>query len=282
MGRLALRGRGVVSRRVATSLADLHVYDARGSGELPTGVLFHGLGSSATAFGPVLEQLRRESRRVLAPDYPGHGFSDGGTLPLTPEALFESVAGALDALLDEPSILVGNSLGGTVALHYALARPARVSAVVLVSPAGAHASDEEWREIKHAFDIASPSDAQMLMRRLYHRPPWFLPLFAHELSTILGRRAVRDLLETASNRQALSPDSLSSLSMPILLIWGKSERLLPETHFEYFARHLPSHTVIERPEGFGHCPHLEVPHALARRIVAFARSAGLATGARAA
>lgn len=281
IGRFALERRGVMSRRVDTCLGSLHVYDARGSGELPTTVLLHGIGSAATSFGPVLQELRRDVRRVLAPDYPGHGFSDGGTGQLTPDALFESVAGVLDALVDEPAILIGNSLGGAVALNYALARPSRVRALVLVSPAGARVSDEEWREIKSTFDLASRADACAFLRRLYHRPPWFLPLLAHELPAALGRRAVRDLLETVSNDHAPSPEALGSLSMPVLLVWGTSERLLPETHLEYFTRHLPSHAVIERPEGFGHCPHVDAPAALARRIVAFARSASVAPGVRA-
>jgi pimeloyl-ACP methyl ester carboxylesterase len=282
LGRLALQRRGVVSRRVATRLGNLHVYDGRGSGELPTTVLLHGIGSAATPFGPVLEHLRRDVRRVLAPEYPGHGFSDDADVRLTPDALFESVAAALDTLVDEPAIVIGNSLGGAVALHYALARPSRVRALVLVSPAGARASDEEWREIRSTFDIASRADASAFLRRLYHRPPWFLPLLAHEFPEALGRRAVRDLLETASNDHALSPDALGSLVMPVLLVWGASERLLPETHLDYFARYLPSHALIERPEGFGHCPHIDAPAALARRIVAFARSAGVARDVRAA
>jgi pimeloyl-ACP methyl ester carboxylesterase len=274
--RLALRQRGIRSRRVATPLARLHVYDAQGSGEeLPTTVLLHGLGSAATAFGPLLEQLRPAARRIVAPDYPGHGFSDGGAVRLTPQALFESVAAALDALVAEPAIFVGHSLGGAVALHYALARPGRVRALVLVSPGGARATDEEWRNIRRAFDVASTADALALLRRLYHRPHWFLPLVARELPATLRRRAVRDLLETVGGDHSLAPHALSSLQMPILLLWGKSDRLLPETHFEYFAQHLPRHAVIERPDGFGHCPHLDTPDALARRIVEFARSAGV-------
>ena len=49
-------------------------------------------------------------------------------------------------------------------------------------------------------------------------------------------------------------------------------RLLPVTHLDYFVRHLPKHTVIEQPEGFGHCPHIDAPGRLAHRIVAFARA----------
>lgn len=274
VGRLALRARGIESRRVPTQHGHLHAYDARGRGILPTTVLLHGIGSAATPFGPVLARLHRKMRRVVAPEYPGHGFSDPASTRLTPEVLIESVSSALNALVDEPAIVVGNSLGGALALHHACAHPEKVRALVLVSPAGAHASEDEWRVIKSRFDIGSRVEARAFLERLYHRPPWFIPLVAGELPASIRRREVRDILESASNEHAVTPEALSSLRMPILLVWGRSERLFPDTHFEYFARHLPKHAVIERPEGFGHCPHFDDPAALAARVVAFARSLG--------
>ena len=269
--RLALQRRGFASRHVSTPQGPIHVYDAPGSGDLPPAVLLHGLGSAATPFGPVLGRLRRDVRRVVAPDFPGHGLSGAGSVPLTPQALLSSVATAIDALVDEPAIVVGHSLGGAVALRYALARPERVRSLILVSPAGAPATDEEWRAIRGAFDVGSRAEALAFLERIYHRKPWFSPIFAHELPASLERRAVRELLESASNYDAPPRDALRALPMSILLLWGRSERLLPETHFEYFASSLPEHAVIERPEGFGHCPHTDAPAALAARIAEFVR-----------
>jgi pimeloyl-ACP methyl ester carboxylesterase len=276
--RLALRQRGVSSRWVSTPHGRVHAYEARGYGALPTTVLLHGIGSAATPFGAVLGQLQGPMRRVVAPDYLGHGFSDGRSSPLTPQALFESVSETIESLVDEPAILVGNSLGGAVALKYAIARPERVRALVLVSPAGAPASDEEWLRIKAAFDLSSRANVLAFLARIYHRPPWFLPLLAHELPAALGRRPVRSLLDAAYEECVSSPQALQSLKMPILLLWGRGERLLPDSHLEFFSRHLPEHTLIERPEGFGHAPHFDAPDLLAQRILNFARS--LSEGSR--
>jgi pimeloyl-ACP methyl ester carboxylesterase len=182
------------------------------------------------------------------------------------------VSVALDATVNEPAIVVGNSLGGALAIRYALMNPERVRALVLVSPAGARSSEEEWRALRGAFHVTSRAEARKFLERLYHRPPWFLPLLAHEFPETLARRAVRDLLETASNDDTPAPEALANLQMPILLVWGRSERLLPDTHLDYFCRHLPKHTVVERPHGFGHCPHFDAPRLLARRIVTFART----------
>jgi pimeloyl-ACP methyl ester carboxylesterase len=254
---------------VETKLGRLHVYDAPGSGSLPAVVLLHGLSSSATPFGPLLQRLRRHARRVVAPDYPGHGFSEHAGA-VTPSALFESVEVVLDALKIEPSIFVGNSLGGAVALHCAIERPERVRALVLVSPAGAHASDEEWRELRSTFTLRSRAEGAAFAKRLYYRVPRILPLFAHELPAIVGRPAVGEILAAASNDELPSPEFLAKLRMPILLIWGEAERLLPASHFEYFVRHLPPQTVVLRPETYAHCPHLDDPADLAARIVEFA------------
>jgi pimeloyl-ACP methyl ester carboxylesterase len=272
LGRRALRRRGARTRWVETPAGRMHLYDAPGRGSLPTTVLLHGIGSNATPFGPVLARLQREVRRVVAPDYPGHGFSRLSRGALTPDLLFESLSRVLDDTLDEPAILVGNSLGGALALHYAITRPQRVRALVLVSPAGAHATDDEWRAIRDAFDFRTRSGAMRFLGRVYHRTPWLAHVIAHEVPASMGRRAVRELLAAASNEHLPATDALTALPMPVLFVWGRSERLLPETHYEYFVEHLPKHAVVERPEGFGHCPHVDAPEAVARRIVEFARA----------
>jgi pimeloyl-ACP methyl ester carboxylesterase len=272
LGRYALRRRGVRTRWLHTPIGRIHAYDATGRGSLPTTVLLHGIGSNATPFGPVLARLALHVRRVVAPDYPGHGFSPLPRSSLTPDALFGAVSHALDHALDEPAVVVGNSLGGALALHYAMTRPEKVRALVLVSPAGARATDDEWRDLKDAFAFGSRGEALAFLRRVYHRTPLLARLIAHEVPASIGRPAVRSLLATATNDHAAPPEGLASLAMPVLLVWGRSERLLPPTHLAYFSRHLPKHAVVERPEGFGHCPHVDAPAAMAARIVAFART----------
>ena len=272
IGRATLRWRGTRSRLVRTPHGTLHVYDARGRGPLPTTVLLHGLGSAATSFASLVMRLQGDLRRIVAPDYPGHGFSSRPPAPLTAGALMASVSEALDTMLNEPALLFGNSLGGGVALRYALAQPERVRALVLVSPAGAQATAEELRSLKGAFEIGSRSEALTFLKRLYPRPTGFAPLIAHELPATFARPAVRDFLASAGNDDVPSPEELGTLRMPILLLWGQEERFLPDTHLENFRRHLPPHAIIERPSGFGHCPHVDACEMLARRFLDFARS----------
>jgi pimeloyl-ACP methyl ester carboxylesterase len=273
--RFVLNRNGFASRRVRTAAGLLHAYDAEGRGALPTTVLLHGLGSAATSFGPVLSRMRPHARRLVAPDLPGHGFSGAPSVRLTPDALFGAVRDALDALVTEPMILVGSSLGGALALRYALERPRRVFALALVSPAAARTSEEEWDALRDTFKIESATEARRLLARLYHRTPWYLPAFASGLRDVMQRPAIRDVVGAATLDDLPAPESLGALAMPILLLWGQSERLLPASSLAYLRRHLPEHAIIEEPAGFGHCPHFDDPARLATRLVEFATTASV-------
>lgn len=270
LGRRALCSRGARVRWVESPLGPVHTYDVPGDGSLAPVVLLHGLGASATPFGPMMSRLRPHVRRLVAPDYPGHGFSGEAAGEVTPAALFDAMTFALDALLVEPAILVGNSLGGAVAMHYAASRPDRVRGLVLLSPAGARFSAEEWAAFVGSIDMRSRADALEFLSLVYHRVPRAARLVAHEIpAATMQRRAVRDIIAGVSvGADAIYPgDALARLGAPILLVWGKSERFLPRSHLAWFREHLPSHAVIEEPEGIGHVP----PARIAQRIVRFAR-----------
>jgi pimeloyl-ACP methyl ester carboxylesterase len=148
-----------------------------------------------------------------------------------------------------------------------------VKALVLVSPAGARTTDEDLRSLLDSFALESPAEARALLARLYHRPPWFVSLLGREFQATLDRPAVRDLLASASLDDTKTPEELRSLPMPVVLVWGRSEKLLPPSHLEYFRKNLPPGSVIDEPEGFGHCPHLDDPARLTERIVELVRAA---------
>jgi len=271
--RFGLNRRGFASRDVRTPAALLHAFDAPGRGSLPPMAVLHGIGSAATAFWATMERIRPHVRRIVAPDLPAHGFSASPSARLTPETLFATVTEALDHLFDEPVLLVGNSLGGALSLHYALARPERVLGMVLISPAGARVTEEEWRAVVRSFQIESVAEARQMLGRIYHRMPWYMPAFAPDFRVTMQRRAIRELLESATLDSLPEPERLRALRMPILLLWGRSERVLPASSLTYFREHLPPQAIIEEPAGFGHCPHLDDPVRLAARIVQFARHA---------
>lgn len=280
VGKTALNRMGAQSRWVDTPICRLHFYDAVGTGPLPTVVLLHGIGSSALPFAPVLQILRRRARRVIAAEAPGHGWSAPPSSALTPESLFAAMNELLDRELDEPAFVVGNSLGGAVALQHALTSPDRVRALVLASPAGACMDPGEFQQLLGAFKMRSRAEAQSFLARLYHRVPWFAPLVADDVVRLFSCDTITSFTSAARSDHAFTPEQLASLSMPILLIWGRSDRLMPSRNLEYFRAHLPPHARIEEPEGVGHCPHVDSPRLFAERIAAFAEEVLSGAGAR--
>jgi pimeloyl-ACP methyl ester carboxylesterase len=272
-GRIALRCHGFESRRVSTRAGSVHAYVARGGGKLPPMMLLHAMGAAATPFGHLLLRLRPHVSQLIALDLPGHGFSATPECLLTPNTLRDSVRDALDQLSPEPTILVGNSLGGAIALNLALEAPERVAALALLSPAGAEMQPDDWNQLLATFHIRSKVEARRLLRRIHHRAPWYVPAFASDFLHNLQQSAVRDVLATVKPEDTFKPERLSELAMPLLLMWGQSERILPASSLAFFRKHLPAHAHIEEPYGFGHCPHLDDPHRLAARLLQFARHA---------
>ena len=271
VARVALRRRGFSSRVLAVGGAQVHAYEANGHGALPPLAVLHGIGSAAAAFARVLAGVQPHVRRVVAPEMPGHGFSPAPPFPMTPDKLMDVMTEALDALLPEPAIVCGNSLGGAVALHYALARPEKVLGLVLLSPAGLKLPAAELDELKRTFHFDTNRDSRRFLERLYHRRPPLLALLAREVRSQMSRPVVRHLLESVTPEHGLEPHELNKLNVPTLFLWGASERILPAVMLETFREHLPAHAEVEHPEGMGHCPHLDAPRHVVERIVRFAR-----------
>ena len=152
LARTSLVLQGYRSRTIPTSVGEVHVLEADGRGKLPTLVLLHGFSSAGVHYFPLLHSLRRRFRRIVLPDLPAHGFSGSPRGGVRGETLLDGLTEALDAVLDEPVILFGNSLGGIAAIRYALARPARVRGLILCSPTGAAMSAEGLPEVRFTFD----------------------------------------------------------------------------------------------------------------------------------
>ncbi len=98
-------------------------------GEGPPLLLLHGLGGAAWNFAELVPLL--DGCRLLVPDLPGHG----GSAPL-PAATISGFADVVAGLLEEPTLVLGHSMGGVVALRLAERRPELVSGLVLAAPAG--------------------------------------------------------------------------------------------------------------------------------------------------
>ncbi len=267
---------GVASRTVELHGHRVHYYRAHRARRGPPLLLVHGLGSSANAFFRTLAPLARRFGEVYALDLPGNGFSPRpGAGPL---ALREHVA-VLRAfrreVIGEPVFLVGNSLGGGMALSAALEEPAAVRALGLVSPAGARVSEARLAGLLQSFRVADARGARELAHKLFHRAPLPLLFFADELRKMVSTDTVRRIVDEVTHADLATPEQLRALAMPTLLIWGQSEKLLPYEGLDYFRAHLPPHAEVHEVKGFGHMPQMERPRAFVERLFKFAERHGV-------
>jgi pimeloyl-ACP methyl ester carboxylesterase len=281
LARAAFRLEGYESRFVSAGTGRVHVLEAEGGGALPPVALLHGLSSAGVHLWPMLRHVRGRVSRVVVPDLPGHGFSDAPAAH-APRALRDAVVDAIDAALGEPAVIFGNSLGGAAAIHYALARPERVRGLVLCSPSGAPMDEAALARFVASFDFARHADAVDFVDRLFARPNPFKHAFAWGVRRSFHDPHVRALLGSLTPDDLLRPGDLAALTMPVLLIWPRQERILPREQVAFFREHLPAHARLEEPDGLGHAPYLDDAAAIGRRLVDFAMDVASGRAPRAA
>jgi pimeloyl-ACP methyl ester carboxylesterase len=268
--RAGLRMRGFASRRVRTSEGDIHLVERWGGGTGPTLVLLHGLGSTCVHYGPLLRRVGPRVKRMIALDMPAHGFSDLPRSGMAPDRLVDALFEALDDVITEPVALFGNSMGGYAATRYAIERPENVRALVLASPAGAHTSPKHLDELRATFSLDDHRKALEFIDRLLAKPTAMRHVMAWGARRKFRRPEMVSLLEAIDpDRHSLDPVDIAALAVPILLLWGEADRILPREHLAFWRESLPVHAEVEEPSGMGHSPFLDRPGAVSRRVLAF-------------
>jgi pimeloyl-ACP methyl ester carboxylesterase len=253
---MTLRARGFVPRWVATSVGRMRVWVAPGKGTLPSLVLLHGLASAAVHLEPMFDQLRAHTRAVIVPDLPGHGESDVPADGLTPASLQQGLLETLDSLAIRNATVFGNSLGGAAAVRYALARPEQVGALILVSPAGALMSAENFVSFTESLRNENHEKARGFVDRVFVKTPWPRALMAWGTVQKFAASPVQSLLTTSQPADQITASQLRALTVPTLLVWPQGDKVFPAGCKEFFATHLPNCELAE-PEGLGHSPYLE-------------------------
>ncbi|MFT7622520.1 MAG: pimeloyl-ACP methyl ester carboxylesterase [Myxococcota bacterium] len=268
VGTWTLHRRGLGSIFLPTRHGLIHGFDGVGTGSGPPVVMLHGISAGAVPFGRVMVRLMKHHRHVLALDALGHGLS---VVPpkMSSTILLEGLEDALDAAALDRPVLFGNSMGGGMALWYASEFPERVSGVMLTSPAGADAGTLAMTELASGLRMDSLAQARHFVTRIFHDEPWFGRALAPFVRARFQRSTVRALLDDAPSAPRMTSERLAQLTMPLLVLWGMSDTVLPDVHRAYYRDHLPPHAIFEEWPDVGHCPHLEAPARLARRIVEF-------------
>lgn len=250
-------------------------YIAAGEG-LPL-LLLHGAGDNSLDWRWVLPALARR-HRVYAPDLPGSPDSARPAADYSPAFFERFVAGFLDALGIGRAAMVGNSLGGLIALRVALSEPARVTALVLVDSAGLGS------EVNPAFtsvNVPGLGETAMPFWRtpvgayqrawgrttlLFARPPGGVPRewlaeqcrLAQSPGYLEAHLSVLRALVSPLGQREVLVERLPSLEVPTRVVWGSRDRVFPERQAREATAHLREGSLALIPN-CGHMPHVECP-----------------------
>jgi pimeloyl-ACP methyl ester carboxylesterase len=253
---------------------------AHRGGSGPPLLCLHGFTDTWRTWELVLPQLERH-HEVLAPTLPGHA----GGPPLPAELTAAAILDAIERTMDEAGFatahIVGNSLGGYLALQ--LAARGRADSVVALAPAGGWArGDESFRETlahfvssqdqmraaaPHADAIVASPEGRRQATQSFATNYEHIPaeLIAHLMRGVAGCVGATAMIELAL-REGYDLDA-ENVTCPLRIVWGTADQLLPwPAAAARFRSGLPHADWVEL-DGIGHCPQLDVPLETAQLIL---------------
>jgi triacylglycerol lipase len=235
-------------------------------------ILIHGLGADSHHWAANIDALSKDFR-VIALDQIGYGQSDKPLMRYTVENFSDYLHGFLLALKIPKASLVGNSLGGWVALDFTLRHPQRVEKLVLVDAAG----------LRPTAALKMPEGGRKRLTLLNTR--WFFDLMAANkewATTDLGPNAFErhvqngdsytvasSLAEMLTGRE-FEDKKLGKVRVPTLIIWGREDMLIPLAMGEELHKGIAGSQMMVM-DGTGHIPMVGKPAEFNEAVSKFLR-----------
>ncbi|CAN5747956.1 alpha/beta hydrolase [soil metagenome] len=271
--------RNQLSIDTSTRFVEIHghqrAYRIAGSG--PALLLLHGIGDSSASWVPLMRPLA-EHHTVIVPDLLGHGESAKPRADYSVAAYANGMRDLLDVLGIDEATVVGHSLGGGVAAQLAYQHPTRVERLALVASGGVA------KDVSPFLRLASTPMADVFLPLLRLPPARLAAMAGIELlrrsGTDIGRDAeelgrVLDALPDVASRGAFSRTLRSVVdwrgqvvtmldrsylteAMPVLLIWGAHDAVIPVDHGHIAHAAMPGSELVVFDEA-GHFPHHQDP-----------------------
>lgn len=251
----------------------------------PAILLLHGFASSLDTWDGWADSLT-DDYRVVRVDLPGHGLTRVlQTTNLTTGGMVRFVSDMAGQLELEEFVLAGSSMGGHVAWEYAVEHPEALSGLVLVDAAGLPDGIGIEHERPALFDTLSNPMVAPFLRSLNPRPfvksgmesafsdqsfvtDDLIDQYA-DYSRAPGHRGA--LIELASRDDLTNEEAeeqLSALSLPVLVMHGADDQIVPLAHSETFIEFIPNAELIVY-DGIGHLPQEEAMAASVSDLRAF-------------
>lgn len=236
-------------------------------------ILIHGFGGDLNSWMFNHETLAAD-RAVYALELPGHGASSkqvgGGTI-----AEFASILGHfMDALNLPRAHLAGHSMGGAVAIEFALGQPERTVSLTLIASLGL-GTEIDGEYIEGFIQAGRRKEIAPQVQKLFADPKLVSRQMIEDILRYKRLDGVEQALRTIAaqfyqgGRQTVAlRDQLGRLPMPVSVIWGAEDRILPASQ----ARELPKNIKAEILNGVGHMAQMEAAQEVSRLMLSFWQS----------
>jgi pimeloyl-ACP methyl ester carboxylesterase len=274
--------------RTITVDGDRVAYRVAGKG--PVLLLVHGLAGSSETWKHVMPALSRRFT-VVAPDLLGHGRSDKPRAEYSLGAHTDTLRDVLDALGHRQGTIVGQSLGGGIAMQFAYQFPERCERLVLVNSGGL------GREVnlilrgltlagaEYAFPLvctprlrdAGNLVATWLARIGVRSTPASQEIWRSyaSLADAATRRAffrgLRDVIDSSGQAVSALKRLYRAAQLPTLIMWGAQDPFIPVSHAVAAHKAIPG-SRLEIFDGVGHYPHCEAPERFVAVLLDFIAS----------
>jgi pimeloyl-[acyl-carrier protein] methyl ester esterase len=270
----------------------LHVDHYESAGRGSPLLLIHGWGMHGGMWKSVAEKLAQHFR-VMAVDLPGHGYSVGrdssrhsGNVGMNPDLRIDTIVDQLSGQFDETLTVCGWSLGGQVALRWALRHPQQIERLVMVASTPCFVRLDDWKyalsvEILEEFAANLQQNyAQTLIRFLslqmrgseQERAVLALlreGLFSRGIPDLNALESCLDILRDSDLRGALP-----EVRQPTLVLAGERDTLIPQQASQYLASEILG-ARLSMIKGAAHAPFLSHPEIFVELVLEFMRDGNL-------
>ena len=221
-------------------------------------LLLHGFGGDINNW-LFTEPALAATCTVYALDLPGHGGSTKQVGDGDLDALVSAVAQFLDSQEIERAHAVGHSLGGLVACGLALRDPARVRSLTLIASAGL-GEDINREYVEQFISASNRRELKGVLELLFADPSQVNRQLVDDVLKYKRIDGVPEALQAIATQvfgnghqsEVVAP-RLAALDVPMLVIWGTLDRIIPAKH----AQHAPAGAEVHLLDGSGHSPHME-------------------------
>lgn len=262
-------------RRVSRSRPQIGFLDIPANGMQEAGraplLLLHGVGSAAATFAELIPLL--DGRRIIAPDYRGHGASEAPPPPYVMDDFVADIVRLLDELGVAAVHVAGFSIGALFAERLAILAPERVASLILLNSIGARTPEQKERAAARLALIEATPPAELAWRSAER---WFTPAFLERRRDLVAGEVeivanVAHAPYAAAYRVLVENDLVDAVGViacPALIITGELDEGSTPAMSEALHRQLAGSRLVVVP-GVKHYIHIEQPATLAREINAF-------------